>query len=97
MRSLIDPYCLPTIVRVIKLRMRWVWYVPCRGRGEAYTEFWWENLRKRDHWGDPDIDGRIILRHIFRVGCGGMERIKLAQDRDRWWALVDVVMNLQVP
>jgi hypothetical protein len=25
-----------------------------------------ENLRERDHWGDPDIDGRIILRWIFR-------------------------------
>jgi hypothetical protein len=24
------------------------------------------NLRERDHWGDPDVDGRIILRWIFR-------------------------------
>ena len=31
-----------------------------------------------------------------QVGCGGMDWIKLAQDRDRWWALVNVVMNLQV-
>jgi hypothetical protein len=36
------------------------------GRGEAYKEFGWENLRERDHWGDPDVDGRIILRRIFR-------------------------------
>jgi hypothetical protein len=36
------------------------------GRGEACTEFWWENLRERDHWEDPGIDGRIILRWIFR-------------------------------
>jgi len=33
------------------------------------------NLRERDHWGDPDVDGRIILRRIFRkwegvVGTG---------------------------
>jgi len=31
-------------------------------RGEAYTEFWWENVRERDHLGDPGVDGRIILR-----------------------------------
>jgi hypothetical protein len=23
---------------------------------------WWGNLRESDHWGDPDVDGRIILR-----------------------------------
>ena len=28
--------------------------------------FWLGNLRERDHWGDPDVDGRIILRWIFR-------------------------------
>jgi hypothetical protein len=36
------------------------------GRGEVYTGFWWGNMRERGHWGDPDIDGRIILRWIFR-------------------------------
>ena len=45
------------------------------GRGEVCTGFWWGNLRERDHWGDPDVDGRIILRWIFRkwegvVGTG---------------------------
>jgi hypothetical protein len=37
--------------------------------------FWWGNLRGKDPWGDPDIDGRIILRWIFKklkgvVGTG---------------------------
>jgi len=36
------------------------------GRGEACTGFWWGNLRERDQWGDPGVDGRIILRRIFR-------------------------------
>jgi hypothetical protein len=36
------------------------------GRGEACTGFWWENLRERDQWVDPGIDGRIIIRQIFR-------------------------------
>jgi hypothetical protein len=39
------------------------------------TGFWWGNLRERDHWGDPDVDGRIILRRVCRkwegvVGTG---------------------------
>jgi hypothetical protein len=36
------------------------------GRGEVCTGFWWARLRERDHWRDPDIDGKIILRGIFR-------------------------------
>ena len=35
------------------------------GRGEGCTGSWWGNLMERDHWGDPDTDGRIILRSIF--------------------------------
>jgi len=35
-------------------------------RGKAYTGFWCENLREIDHLGDPSVDGRIILRWIFR-------------------------------
>ena len=41
-----------------------MWHV--WGKGEGCTGFWWGNLRERDHSGDRDIDGRIILRWIFR-------------------------------
>jgi hypothetical protein len=34
--------------------------------GEAYIGFWWGNLRERDHLGYPGMDGRIILRWLFR-------------------------------
>jgi hypothetical protein len=47
--------------------------------------------------GDPGADGRIILKWIFKKRDGGMNRIELAQDRDRWRALVNAVMNLRVP
>jgi hypothetical protein len=47
--------------------------------------------------GRPGVDGRIILRWIFGKWDGGMDWIELAQDRDRWRALVNSVKNLRVP
>jgi hypothetical protein len=59
-----------------------MWHV--KGRGEVCTGFWWGNLRERDRWGDPGVDGRIILRWIFgKWDVVGMDWIELAQDRDR--------------
>ena len=46
--------------------------------------------RPRDRWEDN------IKMDIQEVGCGGTDWIELTQGRDRWWALVNVVMNLLV-
>jgi hypothetical protein len=46
---------------------------------------------------DPGVDGRIILKCIFEGLDAGIDWNDLAQDRDRWRALVNTVMNLQVP
>jgi len=32
------------------------------GERRSYTGFWWGNQGERDHWGDPGVDGKIILR-----------------------------------
>jgi len=62
-----DLYCSPNIFWVIKSRrMRWARNVARIGRRELQTEFWWGNLRERDHWGDLGVDGKIILGWIFR-------------------------------
>jgi hypothetical protein len=60
-------YYSPNIVRVIKSRrMGWAGHVAGMGRGEACKGFWWWNLSERDHWGDPGVDGSMILRWIFK-------------------------------
>jgi len=47
--------------------------------------------RARRRWQDN------IKMDLQEVGCGGMDLIELAEDRDRWRTLVNAVMNLRVP
>jgi hypothetical protein len=62
-----DLYCSPNIVRAIKLRrMRGTGHVAWIGKGKGLYRVFVGNLRERNHWGDPGIDGRIILRRIFK-------------------------------
>jgi hypothetical protein len=46
---------------------------------------------------DPGVDGRIILKLIFEKWHGGMEWTDVAQNRDRWRASVNAVMNILFP
>jgi hypothetical protein len=65
-------------------------------RGEVHTWFWWRSLREGDHFETPGLEGRIILKWIFEKWVGDMDLIDLAQERDRWRAVVNMVMNLWV-
>jgi hypothetical protein len=94
-----DQYTSPNIVWVIKSRrMRWVGRVVCMGeRRGIYSVLVGKPERKRPlgrpwhRWEDN------IQMDIQEVGFGGVDWIELAQHRDRWWALVNVVMNVCVP
>jgi hypothetical protein len=59
-----------------------------------HTEFWLESLKGRHHSEGLGIDGRIILKWVLKKQ-GQREWIHLAEDRDQWWALMSMVVNLQ--
>jgi hypothetical protein len=54
-------------------------------------------VRGGDHLVDPGVDGRIILKWIFERLDGVIDCIYLSEDRDRWRAVVNAVMNLRLP
>jgi hypothetical protein len=95
-----DLYSLPNIICVFKSRsIKWTGHVARMGeRRSSYRGFMWGNLRERVRLEDPGIDERIILKWIYKKLNGeSMYWIDLVQNRDRWQAVVNAVMNLRVP
>jgi hypothetical protein len=45
---------------------RWARHVAHIRRAEVYTGYWWRKLRERDHVINPGVNGKIILKWIFR-------------------------------
>ena len=94
-----DLYSSPNIVRVIKWRTkRWAGHVACMGeeRG-AYRVLVRKSEGKRPLGRPRRRCADNIRLDLQEVGCGCMDWIGLAQDRDSWRTLVSVVMNLRVP
>jgi hypothetical protein len=88
----------PTIVPVMKARMRWAGHVARKGKGRGVYRILVGKPegkrplgRPRRRWGDS------IKTDLQDVGCRGMDWIGLAQDTDRWRAIVNAVLNLRVP
>ena len=91
-----DLYLTPNIIRmIISRRMSGAWNIAW-GKGEVNTGFWWEGHRVGDHFEDLGVDRRIILKWTYKKWDGGHWLIGLVQDRVRWWAPVNAMMNLWV-
>ena len=72
---------------------------PCStyGGGGAFTGFWWGKLRDRKQLGRPRSRREDNIKmDLQEVECGRMDWIELAQNTNRWRALVNAVMNLRV-
>jgi hypothetical protein len=91
-----DLYCSHTIVWVIKSRkMRWPGHVACMGKVRGVCKVLLGKPEGKRLLDRRRLDGKIILRRIFRMW--GVDWIELAQDRDRWQALVNTVISIRVP
>ena len=94
-----DLYTLPNIVRVTKSRRtRWAGHVARMGEGRGVHRVLVGKSEAKRPLGRPRCRWEDNIKiDLQEVGGSCGDWMELAQDRDRWWALVGTVRNLRVP
>jgi len=93
-----DLYSLPSITWVVKSRrMRWAGHVACMGEGRGVHRVVVGKPEGKSPLGRPRRRWENNIKMDLREVGGGGDWMALAQDRDRWRALVNTVMNFRVP
>ena len=83
---------------IITRRIREAGHVARMGEGRVVYRVWVEKTEGKRPLGRPRRRWEDNIKMDFQeVGCGVIDWIELARDSDRWWALVNAVMNLRVP
>jgi hypothetical protein len=71
---------------------------PVRGRTGMRARFSWGDHRDTDRSEEPGACGTIIIKHLQNMNGGhGLGTVRLGQNRDKLWALVNTAVNLKIP
>ena len=94
-----ERYATSTIQAIKLRRLRGAGHIARVGESRGAYRVYWGNPREGDDLKDPRVDGRLLFKWILVpwVRGRGTHWIAVAQDRDRWRAVVNAAMKLRVP